>query len=36
VDRASAPGCAEHSVDPPVRPQRLSESGPATFRHSAG
>ncbi len=35
ADRASAAGCGEHCVDPPMRPHRLSGSGPATCRRSA-
>jgi hypothetical protein len=34
ADRASAAGCGEHSVDPPVQLPDLSGSGPTTYRHS--
>lgn len=36
ADQASTAGCAEHLVDPPEQLRRLSGSGPATCRHSAG
>ncbi len=36
IDAVSAAGCGEHCVDPPERPHRLSGSGRASGRHSAG
>ena len=34
LDRASAAGCGEHSVDSPEKLHRLSGSGPDTFSHT--